>query len=225
MKDINEILKFVEDRIAAADEKVNEQLSALYDKLDEYRDAFRKNVYGEGKTVTVDIDLDIDTGGDKRTAQVNADGGKKTKSKDDLVKMAPFLDKESLHELVVEFLEGDLETEMWAILPFLDERDIALIVGKFKKEGIREFKGLRVENLFPFASDIYLDELFMEKFLQGEIDESLIPFVSAKCLHELVVKYCEDEESNLNIDGLYPFLNKDDLKLLFKTYLTRRSKK
>ena len=228
MKDFNEIFKLIEDNLANMDEKVNEKLSALYDKLDEYRDIFKKNTRGDNKTVTVDIEGE----GDNKTVTVTIDEDEKkskkkdkSKKRDKLVEMAPFLDNESLHELVVEFLDGDLETEMDEFLPFLDGRDIALLVNKFKEAGVNEFKGLHLEELFPFADEIYIDELFLEKFLHGSIDESLIPFVSDKCWHELVVKYCEDEESELDIDALYPFLDKEDLNLLFKTYLKRRSKK
>lgn len=228
MKDFKEIFDMIEDNLVKMDEKVNEKLSELYDKLDGYRDTFKKNSRGDNKTVTVDIE---DDGQDKTvTVTIDQDDKKskkkdKHKKRDKLVEMAPFLDDESLHELVVEFLDGDLETEMDEFLPFLAESDIALLVNKFKETGTNEFKGLYLEELFPFASDVYIDELFMEKFLHGDIDESLIPFVSDKCWHELVVKYCEDEESELDIDAIYPFLDKEDLNLLFKTYLKRRSKK
>ena len=223
MKDLNEIFKVIEDNLANMDEKVNEKLSALYDKLDEYRDAFKKNTSGDSRTVTVNIDHD----GDTKTVTVDIDDNsvKKPKKKDNLVEMAPFLDNESLHELVVAFLEGGLEVEMAEILPFLSSKDIALLVGRLKETGAKEFKGLHLGDLLPFADDICIDEMFMEKCLKGELDESLIPFVSNKCWHELVVKYCENEDSSLNIDEIYPFLSRDDLKLLFKTYLKRRSKK
>ena len=222
MKDLNEIFKVIEDNLANMDEKVNERLSALYDKLDEYRDTFRKNAYGENKIVTVNIEND----GDNKNVTVNIeeDNEKKPKKKDQIVEMAPFLDKKNLHELVMEFLDGDLEIEMADILPFLAKDDIALLVNKFKETDVNEFKGLKISDLFPFAEDMCIDEMFMEKFLQGVLDESLIPFVSNKCWHELVVKYCEDENCNFDIDGIYPFLNKEDLNLLFKTYLKRRSK-
>ena len=210
MKDLNEIFKLIEENLSAMDDKVNEKLSALYDKLDDYRDTFRKNVNGNKKTVTVDI---------------NEDEDKKKKKKDKLVEMAPFLDNESLHELVVEFLDGGLEVEMSEILPFLSNKDIARLLEKFKESGDKEFKGLHIGELYPFADDICIDEMFIDKFLKGELDESLIPFVSDKCWHELVVKYCENENSNMDIDEIYPFLNKEDLNLLFKTYLKRRSKK
>lgn len=222
MKDFKEIFEMIEDNLVKMDEKVNEKLSELYDKLGGYRDAFKKNAHGGNKTVKVDIEGD----GENKTVTVTIDEDeKKSKKKDKLVEMAPFLDNDSLHELVVEFLDGDLETDMDEILPFLNESDIALLVNKFKETGVNEFKGLHLGELFPFASDICIDELFMEKFLHGSIDESLIPFVSDKCWHELVVKYCEDEESELDIDAIYPFLDKKDLNLLFKTYLKRRSKK
>ena len=225
MKDFKEIFDLIEDNLVKMDEKVNAKLSELYDKLGGYRDTFKKNAFGDNKTVKVDIEGE----GDDKTVTVTIDEDdkdkKSKKKKDKLVEMAPFLDNESLHELVVEFLDGGLETDMADILPFLSESDIALLAGKFKEAGVKEFKGLHFEDLVPFASDICIDEMFMEKFLQGEIDENLVPFVSNKCWHELVVKYCEDENSDLNIDEIYPFLNKEDLNLLFKTYLKRRSKK
>ena len=223
MKDFKEIFDIIEDNLVKMDERVNEKLSALYEKLGEYRDTIKKNAHGDNRTVTVNIDHD----GDTKTVTVDIDDSspKKKKKRDNLVEMAPFLDNESLHELVVEFLDGGLEVDMAEILPFLAKEDIELLLNKFKADGVKEFNGLHLTDLFPFADDVCIDEMFLEKFLQGEFDENLMPFVSDKCWHELVVKYCENENSDLNIDEIYPFLGKEDLKLLFKTYLKRRSKK
>lgn len=208
MKDFNEIFKAFEEGLATMDEQVNEKLSVLYDKLDEYRDAFKKR-----------------TGKDKKGDVIIVEEDKKEKKpKDKLVEIAPYMDEEDLHDLVVEFCDGGLETDMSEILPYLADDDVAYLAKKFKG-GVKEFKGLSLEDLLPFADEGAIDELFLEKFSKGELDESLFSFVSDKCWHELVVKYCENEDSDMNIDEIYPFLDERDLKLLFKTYLKRRSKK
>ena len=99
MKDFKEIFDIIEDNLVKMDERVNEKLSALYEKLGEYRDTIKKNAHGDNRTVTVNIDHD----GDTKTVTVDIDDSspKKKNKRDNLVEMAPFLDNESLHELVV----------------------------------------------------------------------------------------------------------------------------
>lgn len=227
MKDFNEYFseyfKKMEENLSKIDEKVNEKLSEIYDKLDEYRDTFRKNVSENKKKNGFNFDFGDVTVSDDGTKTVHINK-KKEKSEDKFVEMAPFLDNDSLHELVVEFCNSDLETDMAEILPFLEEDDVGLLIAKFSG-GVTEFKGLSLEDLFPFADEKSLDGLFMDKLLNGGLDDTMLPYVSDDCWHKLVVKYCEDENCKIDIDEIYPFLNDGDLRLLFKAYLKRRKSK
>ena len=136
--------------------------------------------------------------------------------------MVPFLDEESLHELTLQFLDGDLEIEMQKVLPFLGEKDIALLMKKIADNNGEPFKELKLAHLLPFADEQEISRIFKQKAKQGIIDEELISYVDSDCWHEIVVDYCENKDSNLDIDKIYPHLDERDLKLLFKTYLTRQ---
>lgn len=161
-------------------------------------------------------------GGRKTVTEEDKKEEKKEKTKGDkILGMVPFLDEDSLHELTVQFLEGDLEIEMAEALSYLDEDDIALLMKKITDNGGEPFKGLELADLLPYADDDSIDELFKKRAKQGIIDEDLLAYVSDDCWHEIVKDYCENEDSNLDIDKIYPHLDEDDLKLLFKTYLKR----
>lgn len=175
----------------------------------EYRaDGYVTSVYKDGaETVTVEK---------KRE-------NKKAKTKGDkILGMVPFLDEESLHELTVQFTEGDLEIDMGEVLPFLYDEDVSLLINKITENNGEPFKGLALADLLPYADDRDISKLFIIQAKNGFINKELICYVDDDCWHEIVKEYCGDENSNLDIDEIYPYLDEDDLRLLFKTYLKRR---
>lgn len=221
MKDFDKMMKDLRKTLSGLDDKIAEQVDATFKKYEGFfGNNSEKDADDEDESYTIKMPnikmptFKFDFG--KPQSEID-------ESDDEFVKMAPFLDEESLHELVVEFCDSDLQTDMKKILPFLEEEDVALIMDKFSG-GATEFKGLCLDDLFPFAPEESIDKLFIEKVMAGDMDEKMLSFVSDDCWHEIVVKYCEDENSNLNIDAFYPFLDDEDLNLLFKTYLKRRKK-
>ena len=160
---------------------------------------------------------------EKTEAKAEPDGKPKAKTKGDkILGMLPFLDEESLHELTVQFIDGNLEIEMKKVLSFLEEEDVALLMKKIMENGGEPFRGLELADVLPFADEEDIGEIFKKKVKEGIIDESLINYVDEDCWHEIVEDYCKDENSELDIDKIYPHLDEDDLKLLFKTYLKRQ---
>ena len=119
------------------------------------------------------------------------------KGKGALVAALPFLEEEDIHELIQDVLEnGDYENlPLTAILPFLNEKDC--------------------------------DELFRKAVIEGEYlkdhdPTALYPFVSDKCLSELVDAFLEGKVSDLEPDTLYPFLESKDVRKLFRYFLKKR---
>lgn len=233
MNDFERLFKNVEERLQGVEEKIKRKLDSI-DKVvneklkahgfgwddgdDEEENAASYNNGGE----------DVNRAGSTETAysagSTENNYDKKYNVAKKLEEIAPFLDKETLHNMVDEFLYGDLEMNMTVALPFLSDGDISLIMKKLLKCEGETFKGLKVKDLLPFAEDKDIDELFIKRAKAGYIDRDMMPFVSGKCWHEIVKDYCKDEDSTLNIDEFYPYLDDDDIQLLFKTYLKRQKK-
>lgn len=114
----------------------------------------------------------------------------KTKSKiHKLVQMLPFMDDETIHELVEKILKEDgLDgIEIGMVLPFLDSEDATKL---FKKAMSGNHPKLNPMMIAPFVDSEALS-FVVDDFIAGNIDES-------------------------QLDALYPFLDEDDLKRLFK---------
>lgn len=232
MKDFDKMMEELKEKLSGLDDKIAEQVNAACKEMGAafkvYKDFYdhENGEDGDGKSQT----FVFHTPKNKKRSRHNSfnfsfsDTHEKPADKDDkFVKMAPYLDEESLHELTVEFCDSDLETDMAAILPYLSDEDLLLILNKIEEN--EEFKYLREEDLFPYIDEKYIDELFLKKFSKGIIDEEMFSFVSDECWHNIVLKYCEDENSDIDIDAIYPFLNDEDINLLFKNYLKRRKSK
>ena len=258
-------------------EGLRKQLSEIEDKImgkfegDEQIDTFVEESKSLGRSIKNKFKNLIDD-------KAENDGEEKPKSKADrIIAMAPFLDGESLHKVVVEFIDGGLEIKMSNLLPFLEDEDIELLVKAIKDNGGKPFKGLSFAELIPFASDEcvkmqFVDDLkngslndslipfldddalheVVKSFISGEIDieisklypfldedemdelikayiakgkkigADMYPFLSEDSLHDLVVEYCENENSDIDIDSIYPFLDEKDLNMLFKAYMDKK---
>ena len=113
----------------------------------------------------------------------------KTKSQK-IISMLPFMDKEDLHELVNDILNGSEEN-----------------------------KDIPLQAIFPFLSEEDCNSLFLKSIEDPNSNIkicSLAPFVSEEALSSFVDKYIEGEYQDVNIDILYPFLKSSDIKKLFK---------
>lgn len=112
-----------------------------------------------------------------------------------LIQMLPFMDEETIHELVLKIIdEGEFEgLDIAAIMPFVEEEDAGLL---FKKALSGEYPNLNPMKIAPF------------------VDEADLSFV--------VDAYIDGKLSEKMLDGLYPFLEDDDLKRLFKHILNQK---
>jgi hypothetical protein len=119
---------------------------------------------------------------------------------------------------------NSITNKLVKILPFMDEKDIHEIVEKILNDD-PEFKGVDVSAIMPFLSQEDCDKVFMKKLKEDdEIALEIIHFVSESSLSLLVDAYIEGKYPDLDVDKLYPFLNKEDVKKLFY-YELRKNKK
>ncbi len=107
-----------------------------------------------------------------------------------LVQMLPFMDDDTIHELVQKII-SDEDTlhgiDIAVVMPFLDEDDATAL---FKKA---------ITGKHPKLNPIVM-----------------APFVDEDALSVVVDEYIAGNLSESQLDALYPFLKEDDLKRLFK---------
>ena len=237
MNDFEKLFKNIEQKLQGIDEKIKRKLDSIDAVVNE---KLKAHGFGwdddEEERFENGADADFedefgDNGAERaggRYSDFETDKGDGIVSPSDvsrkLEEIAPFLDKGTLHNMVEEFLYGELDMDMSVALPFLSDGDISLIMKKLLKCDGEEFKGLTVRDLLPFADEKDIDALFIKRAKAGHIDRDMMAFISADCWHEIVKDYCRDEESTLNIDEFYPYLDDGDIQLLFKTYLKRQKK-
>lgn len=103
-----------------------------------------------------------------------------------------------------------------ALLPFLDDEELSEIADMIINDH-EDLKGLKLATIFPFLSTEKCDEIFLAKMTSIDSKElsSLVPFVSQQTLTKLVDEYLEGNFEKINMNALYPFLDKADIKRIF----------
>lgn len=145
-----------------------------------------------------------------------------------ILEMLPFLGRDDLLELAKECLKGNVELSIEEVLPFMETSDVDAVFEEFRKENGEVNLTLTGENItldgmMPFLSQKLVDDLFLSQ-ANKELNAKALPFVSEEALHQLVVKYIDEPNLEIDIDELYPFLSAQDISLLFKAYLSRHKK-
>lgn len=105
------------------------------------------------------------------------------------------------------------------MLPFMDEEDIGALIDKLI-EGTKPFPE---ERLYPFASEKDLERLFIHRLLQKQRGTAgIAPFLAEKSLAKAVDMVLDGRIEPSDMDALYPFMSKGDIKRLFAFALQKR---
>lgn len=108
------------------------------------------------------------------------------------------------------------------MLPFLEDEELALLAKKIMESDTGEYKGVSLDEVLPFLDEDVVDEAFLYQVQKGQDYRSLLPFVSEEALHKLAVKYVRDELIvDIDMDELYPFMDDDDIRLIFRHELEK----
>lgn len=134
----------------------------------------------------------------------------------DLKKMIPFLEDEELALLADKILDSEDGTYKGVaikdLLPFLDD---GLIVKAFKKD-LERNKDITI--YLPFLDDDYYDEIVRKMLEENNIDDKFynyLPFLSEEILSN-VVEYYLNNDIELDLNRIYPFLSDEDIRKIFK---------
>ena len=127
-----------------------------------------------------------------RTTKEEYDRKQKANDKNKkLAKILPFLDEESIHELVEKILNDDESTkdlDLVKIFPFLTSEDAGKVLVRALKDGNTN---VNIERLAPFVSKEALREV-VDMYINGELDDSI------------------------TFESLLPFLDNDSIKKIFE---------
>lgn len=123
-------------------------------------------------------------------------------------------------------VSGGKNNNIVATLPFLGSEELRNILeGILKKE--EPYQSISPVVVFPFLSKQDCDDFF-KKFMdekQYEHIYQIIPFVSKDALSLFVDEYIAGLHSEVNVDSLYPFMRKSDVKKVFDYILSHKNNK
>jgi len=145
------------------------------------------------------------------------------KKGNDVSRCYPFASDEGLSALVKEALKDDAPAiDLRRMLPFLEDDDIALISQKILAKG-GSFDGLNIDGLLPFLDDDAVDEIFLKKVNARDPEaKKYAPFVSDDAYHKLALEFVAGALEDVDLDSYYPFMDEEDIRLIFKTVLTSK---
>ena len=131
---------------------------------------------------------------------------------DTIMQMAPFLDQQTLDELLENVEPGDYGRIM-GLAPFLSRRTLDRLVLQCKEEADLGM----IIGLAPFLSRETLEQLVFRH--EGEVDTGMItalaPFLSKDTMDKLVDEQLEKGNMG-NLTHLYPFLGRETMRKLVK---------
>ncbi len=133
-------------------------------------------------------------------------------------KMLPFLEEEDLKDLAKKIKESPDRTykgvSLNEVLPFVDDD----LVDDLFKDAVE--KNEDFNQYLPFVSDEVIDEMFIKAVKENKKYSAFLPFVSDECLSKLVDAYIQGTFT-MDIDKIYPFLDDDDIRKLFRHELNK----
>jgi hypothetical protein len=140
----------------------------------------------------------------------------------DINKLLPFVSDDALSNLVDEIIAGKVANiRINSLLPFLDDDDISRLAAFIRQNG-GSYNGTSLTSLLPFMDDDDVDKEFKEAWSNGKDFSKYLPFASDEALSEAVDAYINGNTS-IDVNVLYPFLEEDDLKKLFRYEINKKN--
>ena len=135
----------------------------------------------------------------------------------EIIGSLPFMDEDEIGRLALRLATEKEENNFIAFYPFMDEDD----VGELTK--VLSRRGVSVVNALPFMDEDDVDEILLEQVRAGNEVEPFLPFASDEGLHRLLMAYIQGE-LDVNMDKVYPFMDDEDIRTLFRYEIRKRRK-
>lgn len=109
---------------------------------------------------------------------------------------------------------------MKKLLPFLTNEELDDLLKKVLASPSYIYKDVTLKDLLVFLPTKDIDELYLNELKKGNDATYFLPFVSHETLKNIVELYCNDKlEYKIDVYKLAPFLDQDDIKLLYNYFL------
>lgn len=135
-----------------------------------------------------------------------------------IAEMAPFLDEETINQLLLNADLTDLDG-LEELAPFLGQETVENLLERACVEDMEI-----IAEIAPFLSKAALDKTVRRCLESGDIDgiEELAPFLSKETLDQPVDTVIENK-ADLDMEELYPFLSKEALRKLAKYMMEQQN--
>jgi hypothetical protein len=135
----------------------------------------------------------------------------------------PFLNDDIFSKAADKFAAGeDIDFPVKRALPFMDEDDIEKIAGKIIQEG-GTYKEISIDSLLPFLDESLVDRELLRRAKAGLPFENLLPFADESVLSQAVDDYIAGKGDGLSMDAIYPYLDDDDIRKLFRYEMDKKA--
>lgn len=135
----------------------------------------------------------------------------------EIIGALPFMDEDEVGRIALRLATEKGEDNFTAFYPFMDEDDIGELAKILSKRGVS------VKAALPFMDEDDVDEILLEQVRGGNEVEPFLPFASEEGLHDLLMAYIQGE-LEVNMDNVYPFLDDEDIRTLFRYEIRKRRK-
>ena len=107
-----------------------------------------------------------------------------------------------------------IENNAKRMLPFLKEEDLEELAEAILKSCDETYEGIKLQDLYPFLDDEFLDKLFYECLKQNKEVKKMLPFISDEAFSKAVDGFINGEIQTFDIHYAMPFLDEEDLAKL-----------
>ncbi len=110
------------------------------------------------------------------------------------------------------------------MLPFLEGEEVNELAKRILESENGEWKGMQISKVLPFLDSEIVDGLCRKSMENGQDYKTFLPFLSNKGMHEIVTDVMEGKLA-IELDAMYPFMSKEDIKRVFYFCLEKEETK
>ncbi len=125
-----------------------------------------------------------------------------------------------IERLFPKCVEATNEESLVLLLPYMDEQGRSEVFRELMKRS-NVIEKLSPESVLPYFNAQECDAFILfvvEHFRQGDLS-TMAKFASENCLHQLVDGFIEGRYADIQIESLYPYLPKNEIKRLLTYYV------
>lgn len=229
-----EKIKEIAKQISDLEKEINKDIKIKKAKRKRNKDKYEEYEYKDSDTFKKDLRKGLEEAFDECPKDLKEDLEKELRSEEkefkSIINIGDAINRffqETMEEVNQKLSKTTKKEDLFIqTIPFLTEEELDDVCKLFEKNDPR-VKDVRLVNIVPFLSEEQISRVFFARVegLKKKEYMELFPFLSDEALSELVDKYVSEEIKNIDINVLYPFLTKEDLKKVFYYELNKEETK